>query len=142
MECFIGNHIFNHYFDVSAHEKLNTSFTNSTKDHVVLTQGFGIAKKILRSGYYWPRVFIDVTSCVQKCPSYQIHAPIRRVPQHEMIALSSPWPFAQWGVDLVGPLPIAPGSFKFLIVAVDYFTKWAEAEALTSITRKKVLKFF
>uniref|UniRef100_A0A2N9HKP3 Uncharacterized protein n=1 Tax=Fagus sylvatica TaxID=28930 RepID=A0A2N9HKP3_FAGSY len=47
--------------------------------------------------------------------------------------LSSPWPFAQWGLDIVGPLPRAPGNKKFLITATDYFTKWIEAEPLSNI---------
>jgi len=44
----------------------------------------------------------------------------------------SPWPFAKWGMDVLGPF--SPGQVKFLIVAVDYFTKWIEAKPLTTIT--------
>ncbi len=44
--------------------------------------------------------------------------------------MSIPWPFAQWGLDIIGPLPRAPGNKKFLIVAMDYFTKWIEAKPL------------
>ena len=49
----------------------------------------------------------------------------------------SPWPFAIWGMDLIGPLPIAKSGIKYAIVAVDYFTKWAEAEPLATITSKR-----
>ncbi|KAL0313126.1 UNVERIFIED_CONTAM: Ribonuclease HI [Sesamum radiatum] len=55
--------------------------------------------------------------------------------------LESPCPFDQWGLDLVGPFPQATGQRKFLIVAVDYFTKWVEAEALAKITEKEVIRF-
>lgn len=55
--------------------------------------------------------------------------------------LYSPWAFYQWGIDIVGPFPKAPGRYKFLVVAVGYFTKWVEAEPLTSITGKNILKF-
>ncbi|RVW45457.1 hypothetical protein CK203_079791 [Vitis vinifera] len=48
----------------------------------------------------------------------------------------SPWPFAQWGMDIVGPLPAAPAQKKFLLVATDYFSKWVEAEAYASIKDK------
>jgi hypothetical protein len=48
-----------------------------------------------------------------------IHQPAR-----ELNPLSNPWPFAQWGLDIVGPIPQAPGNKRFLIVATDYFTKW------------------
>jgi len=44
-----------------------------------------------------------------------------------------PWPFAKWGIDILGPFPLGRGQTKFMIVAVDYFTKWIEAEALTKI---------
>ena len=53
----------------------------------------------------------------------------------------SPWPFAIWGIDIIGSLPISKGGAKYAIVAVDYFTKWAEAEPLATITSKKVINF-
>ena len=52
-----------------------------------------------------------------------------------------PWPFAQWGVDIIGPLPTGKGQVKYAIVAVDYFTKWVEAEPLAKITEKKTTDF-
>lgn len=53
----------------------------------------------------------------------------------------SPWPFVVWGIDIIGSLPLAKGGAKYAIVAVDYFTKWAEAEPLATITTKKVINF-
>ena len=55
--------------------------------------------------------------------------------------ISSPWPFAQWGLDILGPFPRATGNRRFVLVAVDYFTKWAEAKALTNIRDVDVKKF-
>jgi len=51
-----------------------------------------------------------------------------------MTTITSPWPFAQWGIDIMGPLPQGKKKVKFLLVAIDYFTKWVEAEALAMIT--------
>ncbi|PNX60873.1 retrotransposon-related protein [Trifolium pratense] len=51
-------------------------------------------------------------------------------PPHELKSLSSPWPFAWWGMDILGPFTKGLHQNKFLIVAVDYFTKWVEAEPL------------
>ncbi|XP_058092428.1 uncharacterized protein LOC131238850 [Magnolia sinica] len=51
------------------------------------------------------------------------------------------WPFAQWGIDIIDPLPTGKGQTKFAIVAVDYFTKWVEAEPLAKITKQKVTDF-
>nr|XP_011468686.1 PREDICTED: protein NYNRIN-like [Fragaria vesca subsp. vesca] len=53
----------------------------------------------------------------------------------------SPWPFAQWGLDLIGKLPTAPGQYKYAIVAVDYYTKWVEVEPLSRITIESVNNF-
>ena len=47
--------------------------------------------------------------------------------------LSSPWPFAQWGLDIVGHFPKAVGNKRYLLVGTDYFTKWVEVEPLANI---------
>ncbi|GFZ11352.1 hypothetical protein Acr_22g0007500 [Actinidia rufa] len=52
-----------------------------------------------------------------------------------------PWPFAQWGIDVLGPLPQAPLQRKFLIVSIDYFTKWVEGEPLAKITKRNTKNF-
>ncbi|GJS72197.1 reverse transcriptase domain-containing protein [Tanacetum coccineum] len=46
-----------------------------------------------------------------------------------------------WGIDIAGPFPEGPGKVKFLIVAIDYFTKWIEAKAVATITGNQVKKF-
>ncbi|XP_064941351.1 uncharacterized protein LOC135594768 [Musa acuminata AAA Group] len=51
------------------------------------------------------------------------------------------WPFAQWGLDILGPLPPASGQRKYIIVGVDYFTRWVEAEPLATITESQVERF-
>ena len=65
-----------------------------------------------------------------------IHQPTGR-----LNPVSSPWPFAQWGLDILGPFPRATGNRRFVLVAVDYFTKWAEAEALANIQDIDMKKF-
>uniref|UniRef100_A0A2N9HLQ7 Integrase catalytic domain-containing protein n=1 Tax=Fagus sylvatica TaxID=28930 RepID=A0A2N9HLQ7_FAGSY len=62
-------------------------------------------------------------------------------PAAELLPLVSPWLFAQWGMDLVGPLPKETGNRRWLIVATDYFTKWVEAEPLANIRDKDSIKF-
>ena len=58
-----------------------------------------------------------------------------------MTTIASPWPFAQWGIDIVGPLPRGKKQLKFLLVAIDYFTKWVEVEALETIMEARVYSF-
>ena len=52
------------------------------------------------------------------------------------------WPFAQWGLDMVGPLrKSSPGGHTFLLVAVDKFTKWIEAKPVTNAGATAALNF-
>ena len=62
-------------------------------------------------------------------------------PRGVLNLLSSPWPFAQWGLNIVGPFPKAVGNKKFLLVCTDYFTKWVEAEPLGNIKDVDVKRF-
>ena len=55
--------------------------------------------------------------------------------------MMAPWPFAQWGLYIMGPFPIALQQLKLLVVGIDYFTKRVEAEALATITEKNVRGF-
>ena len=55
--------------------------------------------------------------------------------------MTAPWPFAQWGLDVMSPFPIAMKQLKFLIVGIDYFTKWVEVKALATITKKNMRSF-
>ncbi|RVW56363.1 Pro-Pol polyprotein [Vitis vinifera] len=80
----------------------------------------------------------DAAAYVQKCDKCQRYAPIPHMPSAALKSVSGPWPFAQWGMDIVGPLPAAPAQKKFLLVATDYFSKWVEAEAYASIKDKDV----
>ena len=83
----------------------------------------------------------DSLDYVKRCDKCQRFANILRVPPNELTLMISPWPFAVWGIDLIGSLPTGKRGVKYAIVAVDYFTKWVEAEPLASITSKKALDF-
>ena len=100
-----------------------------------------LAGKALRQGYYWPTMLRDATELVRKCKICQEHAKISHLPFEPLTSVTSPWPFQQWGLDILGPLPIGTGQCKFIIVAVDYFTKWAEAGPLATITEQKIRNF-
>ncbi|XP_022036787.1 uncharacterized protein LOC110939537 [Helianthus annuus] len=100
-----------------------------------------VVAKIMNAGYYWPGMHVDALKELRKCDSCQRHAPKTLRPRNDLIPVSIAWPFQQWGIDMVGPFPKAPGAVKFIIVAVDYFTKWVEAKALASTTAMMVRKF-
>ena len=58
-----------------------------------------------------------------------------------MTSISSPWPFSTWGIDIISPLPQGKKQVKFFLVAIDYFTKWVEAEPLEIIMESKIQNF-
>ncbi|XP_025664392.1 uncharacterized protein [Arachis hypogaea] len=71
----------------------------------------------------------------------QENANFHKAPASELSLLTSTRPFAQWGVDLLGPFPVGPGQVKYLIVAINYYTKWIEAEPLASLSSSNCKKF-
>ena len=78
---------------------------------------------------------------VKKCDKCQRFGNVQRLPAKRLTTITSLWLFAQWGIDILGPLPLGKGQVKFLLVAIDYFTKWVEAEALATITEAKIRNF-
>ncbi|GJS26155.1 reverse transcriptase domain-containing protein, partial [Tanacetum coccineum] len=100
-----------------------------------------VVAKVVRTGYYWPTMHMDARNLIRECNDCQIHRPIPRNPQQNLTPITSPWPFYKWGIDIAGPFPEGPGKVKFLIVAIDYFTKWIEAKAVATITGNQVKKF-
>ncbi|GKC90423.1 reverse transcriptase domain-containing protein [Tanacetum coccineum] len=75
-----------------------------------------VVAKALRSGYYWPTMHADAGKLIRECNSFQ------------------------WGIDIAGPFSEGPGKVKFLIVAIDYFTKWIEAKHVATITVAQIKK--
>ena len=78
---------------------------------------------------------------VKKCDQCQRFAPNIHQSGGTLNPLSSPWPFAQWGLDIVGPFPKAVGNRKYLLVCTDYFTKRVEVEPLANIRDVDVKRF-
>jgi hypothetical protein len=100
-----------------------------------------LAHKLTRAGYYWPSLLHDATQYVKTCDKCQRFTNVPRVPPKESTPITSPWPFAQWGLDIMGPFPVGTKQAKFLVVAIDYFTKWVEAKPLATISEKNAKNF-
>ncbi|KAK3003044.1 hypothetical protein RJ639_018211 [Escallonia herrerae] len=105
-------------------------------------RGRTLAQKILRQGYYWPTMQKDAIEFTRRCDQCQKFAPLSHTPVAPLTSIVSPIPFVVWGMDLLGPFPMASGQRRFVIVAIDYFTKWTEAESLETITSAKCEDFF
>ncbi|XP_060210703.1 uncharacterized protein LOC132637660 [Lycium barbarum] len=84
----------------------------------------------------------DCSKFVQKCHKCPIHGDLIKVPPTELNAMTSPWPFAAWGMDIIGPIELAVSNKnRFILVAIEYFIKWVEAASYASLTKKVVLDF-
>ncbi|KAK0578128.1 hypothetical protein LWI29_005447 [Acer saccharum] len=106
------------------------------------TGGKSLAHKVLRQGFYWPTLFVEAQRFAESCETCQRIVNDIRQPPELLKSLTSPWPFTMWGLDLIGPMPTrTKGGAKHATVAVDYFTKWVEAEALMHITEANTTSF-
>ncbi|XP_030955724.1 uncharacterized protein LOC115977839 [Quercus lobata] len=100
-----------------------------------------LVHKVIRSGFYWPTIQADAKAYVKVCDQCQRFSNIPRQPAEYLTPMMAPWPFAQWGLDILGPFPTGTWQMKFLVVGIDYFTKWVEAEPLAKITQQNVKNF-
>lgn len=104
--------------------------------------GHAMTKKILRAGYYWITMESDCIKDVKTCHKCQIYADKMHVPPTLLNIISSPWPFSMWGIDMIGMIePKASNGHHFILVAIDYFTKWVEAASYANVTRQVVVQF-
>jgi len=79
---------------------------------------------------------------VRKCHKCQVYADNIHVSPNTLNVLSAPWPFSLWGIDVIGAIePKASNGHRFILVAIDYFTKWVEVISYANVTRKVVPKF-
>ena len=100
-----------------------------------------IAQKILRAGYVWPTIFEDCIFVLKKCHPCQIFSRKMRAhlaPLHPVVAVR---PFAKWGIDFTTCNPPFAAGHHYIIVVVDYFTKWAEAMPTYNNDTKTVALF-
>jgi hypothetical protein len=75
-----------------------------------------------RQGFYGPTAVADASEIVRTCEGCQFYARKSNLPAHALRTIPATWPFAVWGLDIVGPLRKAPGGFTHLLVAIDKFS--------------------
>jgi len=97
--------------------------------------------KVVRAVYYWPTVKEDCVKHEQRCEQCQKHADWHHELAEELRSIYSPWPFHTWGINILRPFPLAIHQMKYLIMAIEYFTKWIEVEPVAQITAHKVQRF-
>ena len=109
--------------------------------HEVGHEGFLKTYNRLKRDYYWPNMTRDVNLIVKTCHKCQLFRPRPFPKDVENITTPVEAPFVRVGLDLVGPLPKTKRNNLYLVVLVDYFTGWVEAEPLHKIESTDIISF-
>ncbi|RVW34460.1 Retrovirus-related Pol polyprotein from transposon 297 [Vitis vinifera] len=85
------------------------------------------------------RVIREIHAGMLEC---QMHGDLIHILLSELHVLTSPWPFSVWGIDIIGKIwPKSSNGHEFILVAIDYFTKWVEAASYAKLTSTRVASF-
>nr|GEZ86351.1 reverse transcriptase domain-containing protein [Tanacetum cinerariifolium] len=98
------------------------------------------AKKIFDSGFFWPTIYKDAHEFVKNCDSCQRQGKISQRDEMPQNSIQTCEIFDVWGIDFIGPFPSSRGN-KYILMAVDYLSKWVEAKALPTNDVRVVCKF-
>jgi hypothetical protein len=97
---------------------------------------------LFRQDLYWPSMLKDCIEYAKGCIECQKHAGIQHVPASELHSIVKPWPFRGWALDLIGEIrPASSKNHRYILVGIDYFTKWIEAIALPNVDQEAVINF-
>nr|GFA73351.1 reverse transcriptase domain-containing protein [Tanacetum cinerariifolium] len=97
-------------------------------------------KKVFDSGFYWPLIYKDAFELVKHCDSCQRQGKVSQKDEMPQNFIQICEIFDVWGIDFMGPFPSSKGN-KYILVAVDYLSKWVEAKALQTNDARVVVKF-
>jgi hypothetical protein len=100
-----------------------------------------LVSKAFRRAFYWSTSLGDAEELVRRCQGCQYFAKKQHISSYKLVIIPPTWPFACWGLDMIGPLPIAPGGFNRVLVAIDKFTKWIEVKPVTCPKADRLLDF-
>ena len=101
-----------------------------------------LARKIMRVGYYWLTMENDYIKHVRTCHHCQAYQGQKNAPLEPLHSLATLWPFSAWGMDVIGPVILkASNGHEYILVAIDYFTKWVEVALYKSVTQVVVARF-
>ena len=96
----------------------------------------------MRQGYYWTTMKANYAAHVRKCHQCQVHEDLKHMPLMPLHTMTSPRPFSTWGIEIIGKIhPTASNGHEFILVAIDYFTKWVEIALYKVLNPKKVAQF-
>jgi hypothetical protein len=98
------------------------------------------AHNILRDGYYWPTIFVDIYKEVSSFHECQIFDERRKLQPLPLKPISVEAPFMQWGLDFIGEInPPSSAQHKWILTATDYFTKWIKVVPTKQATNTSII---
>lgn len=97
-------------------------------------------QKVFDAGFFWPTVCLDAREYVRHCDRFQRTGGITKRNEMPLTNFQTYEIFNVWGVDFMGPFPV-PFGFEYILVAVDYTSKWVEATATRTCSANEVLRF-
>ena len=100
-----------------------------------------IARKVLRSGLWWPTLFKDTYEYVHRCDECQRFKHPQKADFNTLNPVVAWQPFEKWGIDFIGPISPASNLNRYIITATDYATKWVEAKACVNADVRSTAKF-
>ncbi|GKA75255.1 reverse transcriptase domain-containing protein [Tanacetum coccineum] len=98
------------------------------------------ARKVFDAGFFWPTIYKDAYELIKSCDACQRQGKISQRDEMPQNAIQVCEIFDVWGIDFMGPFPSSRGN-KYILVAVDYLSKWVEAKALPTNDARVVVKF-
>nr|GEZ55612.1 hypothetical protein [Tanacetum cinerariifolium] len=98
------------------------------------------AKKVFDSGFYLPMIYKDAFELIKRCDSCQRQGKISQKDKMPHNSIQICEIFDVWGIDFMGPFSSSKGN-KYILVAIDYLSKWVEAKALPTNDARVVVKF-
>ncbi|GJU23877.1 reverse transcriptase domain-containing protein [Tanacetum coccineum] len=154
--CFLDG--FSWYFQIpiDPQDQKKTTFTCPYRTFAYRRMPFGLcnapgptgghhsanltARKVFDAGFFWPTIYRDAHTMIKSCDTCQRQGKISQRDEMPQNAIQVCEIFDVWGIDFMGPFPSSRGN-KYILVAVDYLSKWVEAKALPTNDARVVVKF-
>ena len=90
-------------------------------------------------GYFWLIMETKYVNFVKKYHNCQAYSNVSHLSSMELQGMTSPWPFGVWGIDIIGEVrPKTSNGHRYIMLAIDYFSKWVEAESYTIVGSKQM----
>nr|GEX94048.1 reverse transcriptase domain-containing protein [Tanacetum cinerariifolium] len=99
-----------------------------------------IAKKVFDAGFFWPTIYRDAHAMIKSCNTCQRQGKISQKDEMPQNAIQVCEIFDVWGINFIGTFPSSRGN-KYILIAIDYLSKWVEAKALPTNDARVVVKF-